>query len=84
MGVHVLCGSRVVVRKKARGIVLSSYMLHQAYPGISHMKSLARGYVWWPGIDNDVEQCVKLCESCQQNQRSPPVTRSPTPLVLAI
>ena len=48
-------------------------MLHQAHPGISRMKSLARCYVWWPGIDRDVEQCAKSCEPCQQNQKSSPV-----------
>ena len=24
-------------------------------------------------VDKDVEQCVKLCDPCQQNQKSPPV-----------
>ena len=48
-------------------------MLHQAHPGISRMKSLARSYVWWPGIDRDMEVCVKSCDPCQQNQKSPPV-----------
>ena len=67
----VLWGNRVVVPEKGRDTVMS--MLHQAHPGISRMKSLARCYVWWPGIDKDVEQCVKLCDPCQQNQKSPPV-----------
>ena len=67
----VLWGSRVVVLEKGRDTVMS--MLHQAHPGISRMKSLARCYVWWPGIDRDVEQCVKSCEPCQQSQKSPPV-----------
>ena len=40
-------------------------MLHQAHPGISCMKILARCYVWSPGIDKDVEQCVKSCDPCQ-------------------
>ena len=48
-------------------------MLHQAHLGISHMKSLARCYVWWPGIDRDIERCVKSCDPCQQKQKSPPV-----------
>ena len=45
-------------------------MLHQAHPGVSRMKSLARCYVWWPGIDGDLENCVKVCEACQVNQKT--------------
>ena len=35
------------------------------------MKRLARGYVWWPGIDKELEFAVKTCEECQENQRLP-------------
>ena len=48
-------------------------MLNQAHQGISHMKSLARCYVWWPGVDGDLESCVKTCGPCQVNQKAPPV-----------
>jgi len=40
------------------------------------MKSLARGLVWWPGIDRQIEETVKQCEKCQQSRSSPP----PAPL----
>ena len=36
------------------------------------MKSLARCYVWWPGIDRNLE-----CDPCQQCQKSPPETPLP-------
>ena len=71
----VLWGSRVVVPNKARDIVLS--MVHQ---GILCMNSLARGYVWWPGIDNDVEQCVKSWPA----ESEKPSSNFLTPLVLAM
>ena len=67
----LLWGSRVVVPEKGRKRVV--HMLHQAHPGISRMKSLARCYVWWPGIDGDLELCVKTCGPCQVNQKAPPV-----------
>ena len=67
----ILWGNRVIVPEKGKDTVLS--MLHQAHPGITHMKSLARCYVWWLGMDKDVEQCVKSCDPCQQNQKAPPV-----------
>ena len=37
------------------------------------MKSLARGYIWWPGIDKDIETCVKECTACQSVSKQPPV-----------
>ena len=30
------------------------------------MKSLNRSFVWWPGIDKDLESQVKDCEPCQR------------------
>ena len=45
--------------------------LHENHPGIVRMKALARSYIWWPNIDNDIEMTVKLCNSCQMNQTMP-------------
>ena len=35
------------------------------------MKSLARGYMWWPGLDKDIENKGKSREECQQQSISP-------------
>ena len=35
------------------------------------MKALARSFVWWPGIDKDLEAKVKHCEPCQKNHHLP-------------
>ena len=37
------------------------------------MKSLARMYVWWPGIDANIEDLVKCCENCQAVRSMPPL-----------
>jgi len=29
------------------------------------MKALARSYVWWPGLDSDIEGLVADCEACK-------------------
>nr|XP_055071051.1 uncharacterized protein K02A2.6-like [Misgurnus anguillicaudatus] len=63
-------GLRVVVPHKLRKRVLEE--LHTGHPGIVRMKSIARSYVWWPGIDADIELQVKMCQSCQQIQKMPP------------
>lgn len=65
----VLWESRVVVPSSARREVLA--MLHDAHPGIVHMKGLARSYVWWPGMDGDIEETVKACEACQMSRHAP-------------
>ncbi|KAK6196364.1 hypothetical protein SNE40_001601 [Patella caerulea] len=35
------------------------------------MKMLARSYIWWPGIDGDIETLAKQCTGCQQSQHMP-------------
>ena len=36
------------------------------------MKQLARAYIWWPGLDKNIEDQVKQCSVCQETQSSPP------------
>ena len=47
--------------------------LHKAHLSMKRMKVPARMFVWWPGIDTDIERSVQLCQECQSNQSSPPV-----------
>ncbi|XP_051783661.1 uncharacterized protein K02A2.6-like [Erpetoichthys calabaricus] len=63
----LLWGVRVIVPPKLRPRVLKQ--LHIAHPGIVRMKSLARSYVWWPGIDSQIELQAKSCHSCQSMQK---------------
>ena len=49
-------------------------MLHEGHPGVSRMKSLARGVVWWPGLDAELEAKVKSCEAFQVKSKSPPMS----------
>ncbi|XP_029904245.1 LOW QUALITY PROTEIN: uncharacterized protein K02A2.6-like [Myripristis murdjan] len=65
----VLWGARVIIPQKGRKILLK--LLHQSHPGMSRMKGLARSYVWWPQMDQDVEREVHQCDACQQNSMSP-------------
>ena len=65
----LMWGVRVIVPSAGRSKVLDQ--LHQCHPGIARMKSLSRSYVWWPGIDKDIEIRIKSCTQCQQNQKTP-------------
>ena len=65
----LLWGSRVILPPSLRDDVLKE--LHVAHPGMTRMKSLARSFVWWPNLDNRIEDTVKLCDICQLMRNSP-------------
>ena len=68
----ILPGIRVVVvLHKLREKVLEE--LHISQPGIQRMKLLARSHVWWPHIDQDIQEMVKGCCACQEVKQAPPV-----------
>ena len=47
--------------------------LHSGHPGIVRMKEFSCSYVWWPNIDQEIEQTVRDCKSCQQVKKPPAV-----------
>ncbi|XP_008181385.1 uncharacterized protein K02A2.6-like [Acyrthosiphon pisum] len=66
----LMWGHRLVIPTKFRKELLQE--LHSTHLGIVKMKSLARSYVWWPKIDDDIEKITKECEKCLANSDSPP------------
>jgi len=67
----LLWGNRVVVPCQGHEAILQE--LHSGHPGICRMRSLARMYVWWPGIDSVIEKTVRSCTECQAVQAAPPL-----------
>lgn len=65
----VLWGYRTVIPQKLKSKILEA--LHSSHLGIVKTKALARSYVWWPGIDKDIESLIKNCVPCQKLQPSP-------------
>ena len=59
-----------MVPEKLRKRVLEE--LHISHMGMNNMKLVARSFVWWPSIDNDIEQLAKSCEACLSVGHSPP------------
>ena len=70
----VMWGNRIVVPQAGRKRVMEQ--LHDGHPGISRMKSLARSFVWWPQMDDDIADRVKSCNQCQLTRPAP----QPAPL----
>lgn len=64
----------MVIPEVLRGRILEE--LHSGHVGIAKMKGLDRNYVWWQGIDNDIEKIVRNCRECSRFQNDP----KPVPL----
>ena len=47
--------------------------VHEGHVGIVRMKMIARGYVWWPGIDGELKDLAKSCCACQGIPKAPAV-----------
>lgn len=65
----LLWGQRVVIPEPLRPKILD--VLHESHVGVVRMKALARSYVWWPLIDDDIERIARECSACAQLKADP-------------
>ena len=56
--------------------------LHETHPGCSKMKAIARSYIWWPKMDQEIESVVQKC-SCLPGKPIVPTNSPTTPLAVA-
>lgn len=76
----LLLDDRVVIPEKLKPTILAA--LHKGHPGIRRTKQLAREYVYWPKMSEDIERLVRQCDTCALNQKLPvkvPLDPWPTP-----
>lgn len=66
----IMWGYRVVIPRKLRPKLLQT--VHASHFGIVKTKSLARSFMWWPGIDSDLENMIKSCNACLSVRPDPP------------
>ena len=59
---YIIWCSQVLVPPQACEHILAE--LHGGHPGGARMKSLAHRFVWWPGMDQHIEEAVKACPEC--------------------
>ena len=64
----VLWGQRVVIPSNLQSLLKE---LHEGHLGVVRMKELARSYVWWPNLDQDIERMVASCEKCKMVSSMP-------------
>ncbi|XP_053691322.1 uncharacterized protein K02A2.6-like [Sabethes cyaneus] len=58
----ILFESRVVVPNSLKSNILR--LMHSNHEGIVKMKKIARRAVYWQGMNGDIEEFVKTCNSC--------------------
>jgi transposase InsO family protein len=61
---------RIVIPQSLRKRILEE--IHMGHLGVNKMKNVARNYVYWPNIDNDIEQVCRTCDPCRSVRDSPP------------
>ena len=63
----LLWGVRVIIQPKFRNQLVEE--LHHEHTGVVHVKELAQSYLWYPGLDNDIEEATAKCEPCAVLQK---------------
>lgn len=66
----LLWGGRTVIPQCLRRQVLEE--LHEGHLGSAKMKGVARRYVWWPGMDAELEAMARDCAACMEKRGAPP------------
>lgn len=66
----IMWGNRVVVPDSLKLRLLEE--LHSAHMGVVKMKSIARSYIWWPALNEDIEKLCRECADCQRIKSNPP------------
>ena len=77
----IVHGCRLLIPTSMRQQVLSD--LHDSHQGSVHTKQRARLTVYWPGMDNDIDNVIVSCQLCQDHLPShpkEPMIQKPKPL----
>ncbi|XP_055522539.1 uncharacterized protein K02A2.6-like [Wyeomyia smithii] len=64
----VMYSERVVAQRSCRIRILE--LLHGCHLGVVRMKQAARKFVFWQGLDKEIEEIVQQCEVCSSMGRS--------------
>ena len=76
----IVYGCRLLIPSKMHHQVLSN--LHEAHQGALQTKQHARLTIYWPGLDNDIDNIILNCRQCQDHLPSnnkEPIIQKPQP-----
>ena len=59
---------RLVIPEALQGAVLA--LAQDGHLGIVKTKQRCRDFVWWPGMERQIEQVVRSCESCARSGKA--------------
>ena len=71
----LMYGERVVIPAVLTKKILKDF--HTGHLGMRRIKVPMWNYVYWPGMDKDIENMVKLCKSCALVTKAPPIKFNP-------
>ena len=76
----IVYGCRLLIPASMRQKVLAN--LHESHQGAMQTKERARLSLYWPGIDNNIDNVILLCKKCQDHLPSnckEPIMSKPKP-----
>ena len=62
-----------VVPQRHRGTALDGCHLEAAHQGQRCSTALMQEHFWWPGMTQDLRNCIKKCGRCRKYEAAPPV-----------
>uniref|UniRef100_A0A5S6QNU4 RNA-directed DNA polymerase n=1 Tax=Trichuris muris TaxID=70415 RepID=A0A5S6QNU4_TRIMR len=65
----IMMTDRMVIPKRLQPAILRQ--LPHGHPGIVRMKAIARSYIYWPGLDMEIETVVRSCDKCAAVAKAP-------------
>ena len=68
---------RMVISYSQQKGILSEF--HSGYPGMSRIKALMRSFVFWSGMDKDIEKTVRNCRGCDLTPKLPTMKSNSLP-----
>lgn len=77
----ILHNNRIVIPSGMQKDIL--FRIHEGHLGMDKCKALARSAVFWPGINQDIENTVGRCPTCnmfRHQQTAEPLSPHPVPL----
>ena len=62
-----------VVPQRHRGTTLDGCHREAAHQGQRHSTAFMQECFWWPGMNQDLRNCIKKCGHCRKYEAAPPV-----------